>query len=213
MTKMNEKMDQLKEKMSHYKVIPVIAIEDASSAAGLAKVLVDNDLACAEITFRTPSAVAAMKNMRDAYPDLLIGAGTVLKTEQVDLAIAAGVDFIVSPGLNPVIVKYCQEKNIPIIPGINSPSQVEQGLELGLDTLKFFPAEASGGLQMLKSLMAVYPVSFMPTGGVNASNIKNYLELESVFCCGGTWMVPPNLIAEKQWDKIGELVRAVRADI
>jgi len=124
-------------------------------------------------------------------------------------AIGAGADFIVSPGLNPTTVKHCQQRGIAIVPGINNPSLVEQAMELGLDTLKFFPAEASGGIAMLKALSAVYPVSFMPTGGVSEENVSDYLALPSVLACGGTWMVPAKLIDEQRWDEIAALIKAL----
>ncbi|MCG6507143.1 bifunctional 4-hydroxy-2-oxoglutarate aldolase/2-dehydro-3-deoxy-phosphogluconate aldolase, partial [Vibrio parahaemolyticus] len=143
----------------------------------------------------------------DAYPELLIGAGTVLTTQQVDQAISAGADFIVSPGLNPTTVKYCQQRGIAIVPGVNNPSLVEQAMELGLKTLKFFPAEPSGGVAMLKALSAVYPVQFMPTGGVNPRNVADYLAIPSVVACGGTWMVPSDLMDSGNWDEIARLVR------
>ncbi|UPW20387.1 bifunctional 4-hydroxy-2-oxoglutarate aldolase/2-dehydro-3-deoxy-phosphogluconate aldolase [Agarivorans sp. TSD2052] len=199
----------LNEQLQKLKVIPVIAIDNADDAVPLAKVLVDNGLPCAEITFRTPAAAQAIANMREAYPDMLIGAGTVLTSEQVDQAIDAGVDFVVSPGFNPTTVLYCQQRNMPIIPGVNNPSLVEQAMEMGLDTLKFFPAEPSGGVGMLKALTAVYPVKFMPTGGVSVKNINDYLSINAVLACGGTWMVPANLIKEQNWDAIAELVKAI----
>ncbi|MGY5449521.1 bifunctional 4-hydroxy-2-oxoglutarate aldolase/2-dehydro-3-deoxy-phosphogluconate aldolase [Agarivorans sp. MS3-6] len=199
----------LNEQLQKLKVIPVIAIDNADDAVPLAKVLVDNGLPCAEITFRTPAAAQAIANMREAYPDMLIGAGTVLTSEQVDQAIDAGVDFVVSPGFNPTTVLYCQQRNMPIIPGVNNPSLVEQAMEMGLDTLKFFPAEPSGGVGMLKALTAVYPVKFMPTGGVSVKNINDYLSINAVLACGGTWMVPANLIKDQNWDAIAELVKAI----
>ncbi|BEU03648.1 ketohydroxyglutarate aldolase [Agarivorans sp. OAG1] len=199
----------LNEQLQALKVIPVIAIDNADDAVPLAKVLVDNGLPCAEITFRTPAAAQAIANMREAYPDMLIGAGTVLNSGQVDQAIEAGVDFVVSPGFNPTTVRYCQQRNMPIIPGVNNPSLVEQAMEMGLDTLKFFPAEPSGGVGMLKALTAVYPVKFMPTGGVSVKNINDYLSINAVLACGGTWMVPANLIKEQNWDAIAELVKAI----
>ncbi len=153
----------IEQRLRAIKIVPVIAINDVAHALPLAKVLVENGLPCAEVTFRTAAAAESIRIMRKAYPDLLIGAGTVLTTAQVDEAIAAGADFIVSPGLNPTTVKYCQQRNIAIIPGVNNPSLVEQAMEMGLRTLKFFPAEPSGGIAMLKALSAVYPVSFMPT--------------------------------------------------
>ncbi|HDN9020516.1 MULTISPECIES: bifunctional 4-hydroxy-2-oxoglutarate aldolase/2-dehydro-3-deoxy-phosphogluconate aldolase [Aeromonas] len=204
-------MPTLLEKLSALKIIPVIAIKEADDAVALGKVLIENGMPSAEITFRTPAAAQAIAHLREAYPDMVIAAGTVLTTDQVDQAIAAGVDFIVSPGLNPRIVQYCQARGVTMIPGVNSPSLVEQAMELGLRHLKFFPAEASGGLAMLKAMSAVYPVRFMPTGGISPDNVQVYLSLESVFACGGTWMVPTDLIDRRQWDKIGELVKAAVA--
>ncbi len=200
-------MMTLEQRLQQIKIVPVIAINDAAHAVPLAKVLVENGLPCAEVTFRTDAAQASIRLMRDAYPDLLIGAGTVLTTQQVDQAISAGADFIVSPGLNPTTVKYCQQRGIAIVPGVNNPSLVEQAMELGLKTLKFFPAEPSGGVAMLKALSAVYPVQFMPTGGVNPRNVADYLAIPSVVACGGTWMVPSDLMDSGNWDEIARLVR------
>lgn len=200
-------MSTLLEQLALLKVIPVIAIQDADDAVALGRTLMENGMPSAEITFRTPAAAEAIRRMRQAFPQMLIGAGTVLTTAQVDQAIEAGADFIVSPGLNPRIVQYCQARGATIIPGVNNPSQVEQAMELGLNTLKFFPAESSGGLGMLKAMSAVYPVSFMPTGGISPSNVKDYLALPAVFACGGTWMVPANLIDNREWDKIGALTK------
>lgn len=202
-------MKTLNDQLQHIKVIPVIAIKDANKAVKLAQVLIDNGLPCAEVTFRTEQAALAMKNMREAFPKMLIAAGTVLTTTQVDQAIEAGVDFVVSPGFNPTTVKYCQQRGITIIPGVNTPSLVEQAMEMGLNTLKFFPAEPSGGIDMLKALTAVYPIHFMPTGGVSPSNVKNYLAIPSVLACGGTWMVPNDLIDNEQWDELAALVKEV----
>ena len=206
-------MSALLEKLATLKIIPVIAIKDADDAVALGKALIDNGMPSAEITFRTAAAADAIRQMRAAFPDMIIGAGTVLTTAQVDQAIDAGVDFIVSPGLNPKIVQYCQARGVLIIPGVNNPSLVEQAMELGLHTLKFFPAEPSGGLGMLKAMSAVYPVSFMPTGGVSPSNVKDYLALKSVFACGGTWMVPADLIDKREWDKIGALTKEAMASL
>ncbi|ELT7226616.1 bifunctional 4-hydroxy-2-oxoglutarate aldolase/2-dehydro-3-deoxy-phosphogluconate aldolase [Vibrio cholerae] len=199
----------IEQRLRAIKIVPVIAINDVAHALPLAKVLVENGLPCAEVTFRTAAAAESIRIMREVYPDLLIGAGTVLTTAQVDEAIAAGADFIVSPGLNPTTVKYCQQRNIAIIPGVNNPSLVEQAMEMGLRTLKFFPAEPSGGIAMLKALIAVYPVSFMPTGGINPNNAQEYLALKSVVACGGTWMVPTDLMDKGDWDTLAELVRNV----
>lgn len=201
-------MTDLIKQLSEIKIIPVIQIDDASLAIPLAKTLIANGLPAAEITFRTAAASDAIKQIKEAYPDLLLGAGTILNSQQVDQAFKAGASFMVSPGLNPHTVKYCQDKDIPIVPGINNPSQVEQGLVLGLDFMKFFPAEASGGIAMLKSLLAPYvDLKLMPTGGINLNNVKNYLEIERVICCGGTWMVPSELIKTQNWDEIARLTR------
>ncbi|MDG3086328.1 bifunctional 4-hydroxy-2-oxoglutarate aldolase/2-dehydro-3-deoxy-phosphogluconate aldolase [Vibrio hannami] len=200
-------MATLNEQLAELKVIPVIAINKAEDAIPLGKVLVENGMPCAEITFRTECAAEAIKLMRDEFPEMLIGAGTVLTNAQVDEAINAGVDFIVSPGFNPRTVAYCQEKGVAIVPGVNNPSLVEQAMEMGLRTLKFFPAEPSGGVGMLKALTAVYPVKFMPTGGVSTKNINEYLDIPSVLACGGTWMVPTKLIDEGKWDELATLVK------
>lgn len=202
-------MKTLNQQLSEIKVVPVIAIKDASKAVKLAQVLIENGLPCAEVTFRTEQAALAMKAMREAYPDMLIGAGTALNTQHVDQAIEAGVDFVVSPGFNPETVKYCQQRNIAIVPGVNNPSLVEQAMAMGLETLKFFPAEPSGGVAMLKALTAVYPVKFMPTGGVSPSNVNDYLAINSVLACGGTWMVPNDLIDNEKWDELATLVSEV----
>ncbi|GAB2648237.1 bifunctional 4-hydroxy-2-oxoglutarate aldolase/2-dehydro-3-deoxy-phosphogluconate aldolase [Vibrio panuliri] len=200
MTTLNQQLEQLK-------VIPVIAINKVEDAIPLGRALVENGMPCAEITFRTECAVEAIRAMRSEFPEMLIGAGTVLTNEQVDQAIDAGVDFIVSPGFNPRTVQYCLDKNVAIVPGVNNPSLVEQAMEMGLRTLKFFPAEPSGGVAMLKALTAVYPVKFMPTGGVSLSNVDQYLSVPSVLACGGTWMVPTDLIDQGKWDELGQLVR------
>lgn len=202
-------MTTLNQQLRDIKVVPVIAIKDADKAVKLAQVLIENGLPCAEVTFRTEQAALAMKNMREAYPEMLIGAGTVLTTAQVDAAIEAGVDFVVSPGFNPTTVKYCQQRGVAIIPGVNNPSLVEQAMEMGLDTVKFFPAEPSGGVAMLKALSAVYPVSIMPTGGVSPKNVKDYLAVPCVIACGGTWMVPNDLIENEKWDELAALVKEV----
>ena len=203
----NEFMTTLNEQLANLKVIPVIAINRAEDAIPLGKALVENGMPCAEITLRTECAIEAISIMRKTYPDMLIGAGTVLTTEQVDASINAGVEFIVSPGFNPRTVQYCIDKGVAIVPGVNNPSLVEQAMEMGLRTLKFFPAEPSGGTAMLKALTAVYPVKFIPTGGVSLKNVDAYLSIPSVLACGGTWMVPTSLIDEGKWDDLGKLVR------
>ncbi|AIS57804.1 bifunctional 4-hydroxy-2-oxoglutarate aldolase/2-dehydro-3-deoxy-phosphogluconate aldolase [Vibrio coralliilyticus] len=201
-------------KLKQFKVIPVIQINSVEQAIPLAKVLVENGLPVAEVTFRTEAAADAIKAMREAYPEMCIGAGTVLNAEQIEQAQQAGAEFVVAPGLNPNTVRRCQEVGMPIVPGVNSPSQVEQALELGLNFLKFFPAEASGGVAMVKSLLAPYvDVSLMPTGGIGKGNVNDYLAIDRVVCCGGTWMVAPKLIENEQWEEIGQLVREAVAHV
>lgn len=203
-------MTNLITQLGTIKIIPVIEIDDPRLAVALAKTLIENGLPAAEVTFRTAAASEAIARIKDAYPDLLLGAGTILNAHQVDQAVKAGANFLVSPGLNPRTVIYCQDKGIEIVPGINNPSQIEQGLELGLNFLKFFPAEPSGGIAMLKSLLAPYlDIKLMPTGGINLNNVQSYLEIDRVVCCGGSWMVAAKLIKEKNWDEIGRLTRQV----
>lgn len=189
-------------------IIPVIKIDDANNAVPLARALCEGGLPAAEITFRTAAAAEAIANIARELPDMLVGAGTVLTPEQADTAIAAGAKFVVAPGLNPRVVKHCREKGIPMMPGIANPSDIECALELGLDTLKFFPAEAAGGLPMLKAMCAPYgSVRFMPTGGLSKDNILSYLKFNKIFCCGGSFMVKDDLVKAGEWDKIRDLTR------
>ena len=189
-------------------LIPVIKIDNADDAVPLAKALIDGGLPAAEITFRTKCAAEAIKNITDAYPEMLVGAGTVLTTEQVDAAIAAGSKFIVSPGLNPKVTSYCLSKGVPMLPGCSNPSDIEAALELGLTTVKFFPAEAAGGLKMLKAMAAPYgQLTFMPTGGINADNLLDYLKFNKIIACGGSFMVKDELIRDKKWDEITALTK------
>ena len=189
-------------------LIPVIKIENPDDAVPLAKALIDGGLPAAEITFRTASAAESIKKITEAYPDMLVGAGTVLTTEQVDAAIAAGAKFLVSPGLNPKVTGYALSKGIPMLPGCSNPSDIEAALELGLKTVKFFPAEAAGGLPMLKAMAAPYgQLTFMPTGGINANNLLDYLKFNKIIACGGSFMVKDELIKEKKWDEITALTK------
>ena len=201
-------MNPILEQFGHYGIIPVVKIDRAEDAVPLAKALCDGGLPVAEVTFRTAAAADAIAAMTKAYPEMLIGAGTVLTMAQVDAAIAAGAKFIVSPGLNPKVVSYCIEKNIPVTPGVTSPSEIEQALELGLEVVKFFPAEASGGLAKIKAMAAPYGgIRFMPTGGINADNLNSYLAYDRVLACGGSWMVSADLINAGDFAKITELTR------
>lgn len=201
-------MNEVLEKIQKIGIVPVVVLNDAKDAAPLAKALCEGGLPCAEVTFRTDAAEESIRIMTTEYPEMLVGAGTVLTTEQVDRAIGAGARFIVSPGLNPKVVKYCIEKGIPVTPGTSNPSDVEQAIELGLDVVKFFPAEAAGGIDMIKAMAAPYTnMKFMPTGGINAKNINNYLSFPKILACGGSWMVKGDLIAAGEFDKITELTR------
>ncbi len=201
-------MHDVLKKISAIGIVPVIKIEDTDKAVPLAKALCDGGLPCAEITFRAAGADVAIKAIADALPEMLVGAGTVLTTEQVDRAVAAGAKFIVSPGLNPKVVKYCVDKGIPVTPGCANPSDVEQAIELGLDVVKFFPAEAAGGIAMIKAMSAPYGnIKFMPTGGINAKNLNDYLSFSKILACGGSWMVKEDLIKAGDFEKITALAR------
>ena len=199
-------MNEVLEKIQEIGIVPVVVLDDAKDAAPLAKALCEGGLSCAEVTFRTAAAEESIRIMSEQFPEMLVGAGTVLTTEQVDRAVAAGAKFIVSPGLNPRIVKYCVEKGILITPGCANPSDIEQALENGLDVVKFFPAEPAGGLKMIKAMAAPYVgVKFMPTGGINQNNVRDYLAYDRILACGGSWMVKGDLVAAGEFDKIKEL--------
>lgn len=201
-------MNTIIEQIKFYQIIPVVVITEARNAKALAEALCKGGLPCAEVTFRTKEAAEAIRNMSDAYPDMLIGAGTVLTIEQVEQAIDAGAKFIVSPGCNPQVVSYCIERGITIIPGVITPSEIEQAISLGVQTVKFFPAEAAGGIQMIKSMSAPYgTMTFIPTGGITMQNIKTYLDFPKVLACGGSFMVPESLIKEGKYDEITRITR------
>ncbi|MGI6568794.1 MAG: bifunctional 4-hydroxy-2-oxoglutarate aldolase/2-dehydro-3-deoxy-phosphogluconate aldolase [Erysipelotrichaceae bacterium] len=201
-------MSEILNKIKEIGIVPVVVIDDAKDAIPLANALIEGGLKCAEVTFRTASAKETIKLIVDNFPDMLVGAGTVLTTKQVDDAIEAGARFIVSPGLNPKIVKYCNEKGILIIPGISNASDIEIALENNLEVVKFFPAELLGGLRMIKALAAPYVnVKFMPTGGINTSNVKEYLEYDRIIACGGSWMVSSKLIRSGEFQEISRLAR------
>lgn len=201
-------MKTLEEQFYDYAVVPVVVLDDAEDAAPLAEALVKGGIPCAEVTFRTEAAEESIRIMSEKYPEMLVGAGTVLTTEQVDRAVAAGAKFIVSPGFDPEIVDYCMEKNIPVFPGCVSPSEVAQAVKRGLKVVKFFPAEQAGGLAVLKAMAAPYTMlKFMPTGGINTKNLKEYLGFSKILCCGGSWMVKGDMIKNKEFDKITEMTR------
>ena len=205
-------MKSIEERFAELKVVPVVVLNDVKDAAPLAKALVEGGLPCAEVTFRTEAAAESIRIMTEAYPDMLVGAGTVLTTEQVDRAVEAGAKFIVSPGFDPEIVDYCIGKNVPVFPGCISPSEVAQAVKRGLKIVKFFPAEQSGGLAMIKAMAAPYNMlKFMPTGGINTKNLKEYLACDKILCCGGSWMVKGDMVEAGEFDKIQKLTEEARA--
>ena len=201
-------MKTIAEQFYKYGVVPVVVLEEAKDALPLAKALVEGGLPCAEVTFRTEAAEESIRLMSEKYPEMLVGAGTVLTTKQVDRAAAAGAKFIVSPGFDPEIVDYCLEKKIPVFPGCITPSEVAQAVKRGLEMVKFFPAEQAGGVAMIKAMAAPYTmVKFMPTGGISAKNLKDYLSFGKILCCGGSWMVKGDMIRNGEFDKIRELTK------
>lgn len=208
-----EKHEKLFASISQAGLVPVIKIEDASKAEGLANALLAGGIGVAEVTFRSQSAEEAMRIIAEKVPQMLLGAGTVINLELARKAKAAGAKFLVSPGFNPAVVDWAIENDIPIFPGVCTPSDIEQGLARGLKTLKFFPAEASGGVEMLKNFAGPFSqVKFMPTGGINAENLQSYIKLKNVLAVGGSWMVKPELVDNGRWDEItSECSKAVAA--
>ena len=189
-------------------IIPVIKLEDTSKAVELAKALRAGGINAAEVTFRAEGADKVISDMTKAFPDMLVGAGTVLTIDQCDRAIAAGAKFCVAPGLNAKVVKHCLDKGVPFGPGVANGSQIEEAMELGLDFVKFFPAEQAGGLPYIKSVSAPYSnMKFMPTGGVNENNLNTYLGFKKIICCGGSWIVPDKLVKACKWEEITALCR------
>jgi len=201
-------MNPVLEQIKKTGIIPVVVLDDAKDAEPLAKALCEGGLPCAEVTFRTEAAEECIRIMSEKFPEMFVGAGTILTTEQVDRAVAAGAKFIVSPGLNPRIVKYCVEKGIVITPGCANASDMEQALENGLEVVKFFPAEPAGGLNMIKALAAPYVgLKFMPTGGISPKNVRDYLAYDRIIACGGSWMVKNDLVKAGDFAAITELAK------
>ena len=201
-------MSTMAEQFSKMAVVPVVVLNDAKDALPLAQALVEGGLPCAEVTFRTDAAEESIRLMAEKYPEMLVGAGTVLTIDQVNRAVGAGAKFIVSPGFDPEIVDYCIEKNIPIFPGCITPSEIAQAVKRGLKVVKFFPAEQFGGVATIKALAAPYTmVKFMPTGGVSTKNLKDYLSCDKILCCGGSWMVKGDMIKAGEFEKIKEMTK------
>ena len=187
-------------------IVPVVSIANAAQAAPLAESLLAGGLPCAEITFRTDAAADAIAVISKRFPEVLLGAGTVLSVEQAQRALDSGAEFIVSPGTNPVVVDYCRERGITVFPGVCTPTEIELAMSKGVDVVKFFPAEAIGGVKLLKALTAPYgQMKFIPTGGIELSNLGDYLSLPQVIACGGSWMVKPDLLSSGQFKKVTDL--------
>ena len=199
-------MSEMLKKIEGFGVVPVVVLNDAKDAAPLAKALCEGGLPCAEVTFRTEAAEESIRIMASEFPEMVIGAGTVLTIDQVDRAVGAGAKFIVSPGFDPEIVDYCISKGIVVLPGCITPSEVAQAVKRGLEVVKFFPAEQFGGIATIKALAAPYTsVRFMPTGGISAKNLADYLGFKKIIACGGSWMVKGDMVAAGEFDKIKEM--------
>ena len=209
---MSAKSDAVFQKFEEVGIIPVVVLNDAKDAEPLGKALMQGGLPAAEVTFRTAAAEESIRIMAEKFPDMLVGAGTVLTTDQVDRAVAAGAKFIVAPGLDEEVVKYCLEKDIPVCPGTQTASEMMKAIKLGLTHVKFFPAENAGGLAMIKAIgAALTALRFMPTGGINATNVVDYLKNDKIFCCGGSWMVKGDMIKAGQFDEIEKKVAEAAA--
>ena len=194
------------------RIVPVIVIDDPEHAVPLARALSDGGLPCAEVTLRTLRALESLRRIAAEVPDLLLGAGTVLTPAQAAEARSAGAQFIVAPGFNPAVVSHCQSVELPIFPGVSTPTEIEMALGAGLSVLKFFPAEAMGGLPFLRAIAAPYSgVSFLPTGGIGPANLASYLAFPRVLACGGSWMAPNDLIAAERFDRIRDATKAAVA--
>ena len=205
-------MKTLEERFYDYAVVPVVVLNNADDAVPLADALIKGGLPCAEVTFRTDAAEESIRRICESFPDMLVGAGTVLTTEQVERAYKAGAKFIVSPGFDPEIIDCCISIGLPVLPGCITPSEIAQAVKRGLKVVKFFPAEQSGGVAMIKAMAAPYSmVKFMPTGGISTKNLADYLSCDKILCCGGSWMVKEDLIKSGSFDKITDMTREATA--
>lgn len=205
-------MKTLEERFYDYAVVPVVVLNNADDAVPLADALIKGGLPCAEVTFRTDAAEESIRRICESFPDMLVGAGTVLTTEQVERAHKAGAKFIVSPGFDPEIIDCCISIGLPVLPGCITPSEIAQAVKRGLKVVKFFPAEQSGGVAMIKAMAAPYSmVKFMPTGGISTKNLADYLSCDKILCCGGSWMVKEDLIKSGSFDKITDMTKEATA--
>jgi 2-dehydro-3-deoxyphosphogluconate aldolase/(4S)-4-hydroxy-2-oxoglutarate aldolase len=203
-----KRMNEIVEQLGQIGIIPVVAIDDADTAVSLGQALLDGGLPCAEITFRTSAEADAIQKMSAALPDILVGAGTVLTVEQAEQAAVAGARFIVTPGFDAAVVDWCLANNLPITPGVMTPTDINQAIAKGLNILKFFPAEVAGGVKALKAIGGPYgSLKFIPTGGISTANLADYLSLPMVHACGGSFMVKKQLIAAGQFDTIAQLAQ------
>ena len=201
-------MNEVLMKIGQMGIVPVVVLNDVKNAVCLAQSLINGGLPCAEVTFRTEAAQQSIAEISKNFPQMFVGAGTVLTTEQVDRAVDAGAKFIVSPGFNPKVVEYCIKKGYPVTPGIMTPTELEMALEFGLDVVKFFPAENAGGLKMIKAIEDPYTkMKFMPTGGINPQNVREYLQCDKILACGGSWMVKGDLINSGNFAEIEKLTK------
>ncbi|MHB9138052.1 MAG: bifunctional 4-hydroxy-2-oxoglutarate aldolase/2-dehydro-3-deoxy-phosphogluconate aldolase [Victivallaceae bacterium] len=210
MSAYNEKVEAVVVKLSRFKIVPVLAIEKVEDGLKMCELLDRCGLKIAEITFRTAAAEEIIRQASKKFPELVIGAGTVLNIEDLHRAFNAGASFAVAPGLNPAVVKEAIKNEYPFFPGISCPTHIEQAYELGVKVMKFFPAKALGGVKMLKAVIPPYRhlgIKLIPTGGISSDNIKNYLELPEVIAAGGTWLGTSADIRAGEWDKIEQLVR------
>lgn len=204
-------MNAVLEKIAELKVLPVIKIDNPAHTVPLCRALIEGGLPAAEITFRTACAAEAIAIARKEFPDMLVGAGTVLSVEQVKAAVNAGAQFIISPGLNPEVVRYCVDNDIPVTPGVVTPTEIELAMSLGLDVVKFFPAEAFGGVKTIKALSAPYRMmKFIPTGGITPDNLGDYLSCPAILACGGSFMVKDSFLANGEFDKITALTKTAK---
>ncbi|MBP5177631.1 MAG: bifunctional 4-hydroxy-2-oxoglutarate aldolase/2-dehydro-3-deoxy-phosphogluconate aldolase [Clostridia bacterium] len=203
-------MKSFEQSLKETGLVPVVVLEEVDQAENLAKALIDGGVNCAEVTFRVDGADKVIKKMVTAYPDMYVGAGTVLTVEQLEKAVAAGAKFCVAPGLNPKVVKRAKELGVPFAPGVATPTEIEAALDLGITTVKFFPAQQAGGIDYIKAVSAPYPMMrFMPTGGINAQNIFDYLESPKVLACGGSWIVKSSLLKAHDWAEVTRLCKEV----